>query len=114
MTKSVSYSTRSVPTYYDDRLSDFCLRYGSVFQEVTLIEKFDILAAIGFWGGFCAENYPISLADYLIAYLDDMSNSDARDMLLELSEVYSSPSDAMGLCMCIASQIGEGIYLEVD
>ncbi|MGG6266232.1 hypothetical protein ACQ4M3_05255 [Leptolyngbya sp. AN03gr2] len=108
----ISYTPGSVPTYYDGKLHDACLTYGSLFEQFTLIEKFDIIAAIGLWGGYCAENDPIPLARYIEYHLRDFQESDAKDMLTELSDAYSSPIEMMGLLKSIANQISDGIWLE--
>lgn len=103
---------------YDDRLNQFCREYGTSFQEFTLIEKYDILAAIGLWGGYCAENDSISLTEYIADFLDTnpslgLAESDAKDMLIELGEVFDSPQDAMGLVMAVSAQLLQSIWLEV-
>lgn len=104
-------SKGSLTTYHDGRLHDAAQQYGPHFEAFCELEKFDILAAIGLWGGYCAENGQISLAHYLREYCPINTNSDAYDMLLAISDCYPTARDAMGLISAVSSQISEGLWL---
>lgn len=106
----MAYKT-SLVTYQDGRLEDAAQQYGAHFEGFCEIEKFDILAAIGLWGSYCAEHGHISLAHFLQEYCPINQNSDAYDMLMQLSNRYPTAYSAMGLISAVASQISEKLWL---
>lgn len=110
--QGIRYSKDSIPTYYDSRLHDACDTYGSVFESFTLTEKFNILTAIGMWGEYCDQQQTqMPLGGYMRQFCPVRDDTDAYDMLCELSNIYPQARDAMGLVLAVASQISEGIWL---
>lgn len=109
----ISFTKNSVPTYHDERLTGACKKYGDLFQDFTLMEKFNILTAIGMWGEYWDTVRQMSLADYLNEFEVIRVDTDAFDMLaIDLGELYRTPQEAMGLISAVASQISEGIWLK--
>ena len=110
--QGIRYTKDSLPTYYDARLHAACDKYGSVFESFTLTEKFNILTAIGMWGEYCDQHQThMPLDRYMRQFCPVRDDTDAYDMLCDLSDLYTEARDAMGLVQTVASQIREGLWL---